>query len=851
MKNKLFLLLLTLIASTTTSWAQDSGDVNPIPGPINYVTASGHTSSGGYANYDTNTGILSNFVCTAIYTIKVNAESAGKYVLRLKAVEGSSWYNHGVGEATPLEIYVNVYPEEGQTLYWDGQNTNEYVTMRTTGKGNWGDYWEKHSIIMNLPAGENSIYIKWGGDNERGWRNGPNMTNLVVEKLEAPIVKFNANGGSGTMSDVDEYIENSVLKKNTFTKSNSTFLGWALSADGDIEVADGGFLRPDQIKGKSTVTLYAKWANTQDVYIATGFTGPTEVVNVDNSVEWNTEEHAALFNGNVSTKHFLSLQNKPLKDADNETGFKIEFDVNLASKSVEWGRIFDITRSDNNDNFFLNAGHTTNLAHFLYMYNITQTYGSSPDQTFTSHPLDKLGTNHIVNYWHHFKLVCSSGGFTTLYIDNVPVFWHQNDNSLVQMMNNLSEYDQYLLGSSYIYNDPAPQMYMRNLQFSTEADCALWNGEDKIYRLNYIENEGTEVPSTTAAKLPNPLPVPTKVGKIFKGWYTNSSLTQAAVAGTTLVAPTTLYAKWEDDHTTDAEGGVTYAETTVTPEDVNAMLDNITKTPVVDLSKATVTTADATTIVNNIRGNEKGKNAFIILPAGTYTNHDAVNVIVGDQCENLHLIDQTPMESSVQNRHFTAHNATYYRAQGNEWGTVCLPFALQSDQTIQYYTLATVSGSSMWFNPIQNVDANTPVVFRRLAGNEINVSDTNAPIYVNGTETENTDATNWQLKGTYKPVVISNQNGNLYYIAQNQFWNATQAANNVKVPAYRAYFETTTPVSARSFTLFIGDGDNTTEIGTINADGTIETAPVYNIAGQRLSTTTKGINIINGKKIIK
>lgn len=357
----------------------------------------------------------------------------------------------------------------------------------------------------------------------------------------------------------------------------------------------------------------------------------------------------------------------------------------------------------------------------------------------------------------------------------------------------------------------------------------------------------------------------TRPGYVFVGWATNANGTGVVYADKGAITatleskgPVTLYAQWEKISTTDTEGGVIYNENaTVTPADVEAMLNDPTTgtIPVVDLSKATVSNADAIAIVNKIRGNEKGKNAFIILPAGTDISNlpttDNVNIIIGDQCENLHLIDQTPMESSVQNRRFTAKSATYVRAQGNEWGTVCLPFALQSDQTIQYYTLATVSGSSMWFNPIQNVDANTPAVFRRLAGNEINVSDTNAPIYVNGTETENTDATNWQLKGTYKPVVISNQNGNLYYIAQNQFWNATQSANNVKVPAYRAYFETTTPVSARSFTLFIGDGDSTTEIGTINADGTIETAPVYNIAGQRLSITTKGINIINGKKIIK
>ena len=46
-------------------------------------------------------------------------------------------------------------------------------------------------------------------------------------------------------------------------------------------------------------------------------------------------------------------------------------------------------------------------------------------------------------------------------------------------------------------------------------------------------------------KLPNPLPsAPTKDGYTFDGWYTNSTKTDAAVAGATISSNTTLYAKW-------------------------------------------------------------------------------------------------------------------------------------------------------------------------------------------------------------------------------------------------------------------------------------------------------------------
>ena len=64
------------------------------------------------------------------------------------------------------------------------------------------------------------------------------------------------------------------------------------------------------------------------------------------------------------------------------------------------------------------------------------------------------------------------------------------------------------------------------------------------YTITYNTNGGTAVSSTTRTKLPNPLPTTTKTGYTFAGWYTNSTLTTAAVAGATISSNTTLYAKW-------------------------------------------------------------------------------------------------------------------------------------------------------------------------------------------------------------------------------------------------------------------------------------------------------------------
>ena len=70
------------------------------------------------------------------------------------------------------------------------------------------------------------------------------------------------------------------------------------------------------------------------------------------------------------------------------------------------------------------------------------------------------------------------------------------------------------------------------------------------YTVTYECNGATSgCPSnaTEQTALPNPLPIPTKTGYEFGGWYTDSELTTAAIAGATLSANITLYAQWTEN----------------------------------------------------------------------------------------------------------------------------------------------------------------------------------------------------------------------------------------------------------------------------------------------------------------
>ena len=97
------------------------------------------------------------------------------------------------------------------------------------------------------------------------------------------------------------------------------------------------------------------------------------------------------------------------------------------------------------------------------------------------------------------------------------------------------------------------------------------------------------------------------------------------------------------------------------------------------------------------------------------------------------------------------------------------------------------------------------------------------------------------LKGTAKNIEANGQ----YILAQPEgepvgFYKATSGI----IKAGKAYLESTSGVKA-----FLFSGEDAT--GIVNVEDAIENGVIYNVAGQRLNKMQKGINIVNGKKVLK
>lgn len=95
-------------------------------------------------------------------------------------------------------------------------------------------------------------------------------TYYAVWKGNAYTVKFDANGGTGTMPNASFiYGTGKPLPANTFTKESNTFLGWSRTRTSAVVYTDKQIISTLTATNNGTVTLYAKWSGQRPVLMGT------------------------------------------------------------------------------------------------------------------------------------------------------------------------------------------------------------------------------------------------------------------------------------------------------------------------------------------------------------------------------------------------------------------------------------------------------------------------------------------------------------------------------------------------------------------------------------------------------
>ena len=218
--------------------------------------------------------------------------------------------------------------------------------------------------------------------------------------------------------------------------------------------------------------------------------------------------------------------------------------------------------------------------------------------------------------------------------------------------------------------------------------------------------------------------------------------------------------------------------------------------------------------------------------------------------ENLTLDDAVGYECEAE---YTANDVSYSRAMSNEWGTLCLPFEIQSDQeaTCKFYELKEVKETEIVLTEVSgNIPAGTPVLVRRnTEGTNISLNATNAAITV--APAASSSANGFSLVGRF--TASGALPADNYIINNNKFWRVsdlTSDVTDVKVGPFRAYLQSSGVQNVRMMSLSIGD-DDTTAIDVLNAADEGE-AEIYDLNGHRLQGLQKGMNIVKrGNKTMK
>ena len=214
----------------------------------------------------------------------------------------------------------------------------------------------------------------------------------------------------------------------------------------------------------------------------------------------------------------------------------------------------------------------------------------------------------------------------------------------------------------------------------------------------------------------------------------------------------------------------------------------------------------------------------------------------------------------------TVGNVSYSRnMKDNQWGTLCLPFAINPNaySDCSFYQLNSVDSenSKIVLSRIDDstISAGTPVLVRRNAAVKvISISvlseEEGEGVAMSKIIQTGSTAGNYSLVGTL--TTSDALDINAYIINNDKFWNVGDLISNgkattVKVGAFRSYLvANTSSTQARMLSLSIGD-DDTTAIDVLNAadDGEAE---IYDLNGHRLPDLQKGVNIVKrGNKTTK
>ena len=180
--------------------------------------------------------------------------------------------------------------------------------------------------------------------------------------------------------------------------------------------------------------------------------------------------------------------------------------------------------------------------------------------------------------------------------------------------------------------------------------------------------------------------------------------------------------------------------------------------------------------------------------------------------------------------------------------TLVLPYNVATlPENVKAYNL-TVENNVVKATPVSSITADQPVLINAPEG-EYQFSSGQDWNYTFAFDTH-TSTTNGALTGVYNTSHPFAYVPKEAYVLQNGAsglgFYKVEAENTIKITSFRAYL--TADISARSLEIVFDE--DPTGIDNVTAKKTEENGAYFNLAGQRIAQPTKGLYIVNGKKVV-
>lgn len=257
-----------------------------------------------------------------------------------------------------------------------------------------------------------------------------------------------------------------------------------------------------------------------------------------------------------------------------------------------------------------------------------------------------------------------------------------------------------------------------------------------------------------------------------------------------------------------------------------------------------------------------------IIKVGIYTFDEDGTIQMTEVTDVKDDVEFTDDKEFTNNTEYITTKATYTRKNvtvGN-WCSLCLPFDCEVPEGVSVYAFVEMKSDAVVFSEVETVTAGVPYVFKSEAGGDVTFSAENALIKTEADLNKVSEVTNGEFVfcGALRGYSFKENDkwsntwtGDKYYgidSESNTFKRLFVMADNTKLNSecwpHHAFIKSNGRSSAPALKVIGGGGDDgTTGIGGMTTEE-VKNDAIYNLNGQRMAAPRKGINIINGKKVI-